>query len=56
MKTAEYKDSLLENEKMNLKTQLAFIPSLLKLEEGTEHSNNKRHYLVYQLKAHNFTS
>lgn len=56
MKTAEYKDSLLVNEKINLKTQLAFIPSLFMLGEGTEHSNNKHHYLVYQLKAHDFTS
>lgn len=56
MKTAEYQDSLLVNEKINLKTQLAFFPSLLILGEGTEHSNNKHHDLVYQLKAHNFTS
>lgn len=56
MKTAVYRHSLLENEKINLKTQLAFFPSLLMLGEGTEHSNNKHHYLVYQFKAHYFTS
>lgn len=51
MITAEYKDSLVVNEKISPKTQLVFFPSLLMLGEGTEYSNNKHHYLVYQLKA-----